>query len=126
VADRVPLSQVRVGSTLLLPCRMTAKGPAGVTLEAVDEAMVTTGTFSITLAGVVSGQWVGDPRDQPVKVMAFGLSPGDVVREVATGVTAVVVATNVNGRPDRWSPAASGQPNFTTAGWEPIGTVTLP
>lgn len=126
MADRAPLSQVRVGSTLLLPCRLTAKGAAGVTLDTVDEQFTTTGTISITLAGVVSGAFASDPRDQPVRVVAFALSVGDIVRELTSGVVAVVMAVNVDGNPDRWSPSTAGRPSYTTAGWEPVGTATLP
>ena len=126
MADRVPLSQVRVGSTLLLPCKLTAKSAAGVTLQMVDEQFAATGSMSITTAGVVSGAYTTDPRDQPVRVVAFALNVGDVVRDVSTGATAVVMAVNVEGKPDRWSPATSGQPSFTTAGWETVGTANIP
>lgn len=128
MADRLPLSAVRVGSTLLLPCRMTAKTASGVTLEPVDEAFTATGSFSISASAgfAVSGAWTADPRNQPVRVVAFALSVGDVVREISTGVVGVVMAVNVGGNPDRWSPSTSGQPSFTTAGWEAIASVTLP
>ena len=61
-----------------------------------------------------------------MKVVAFALSVGDVVREIETGVVGVVMAVNVDGRPDRWSPSTAGRPSFTTDGWEPIASVTLP
>jgi hypothetical protein len=127
VADAVPLSQVRVGSTLLLPCKLTAKGAGGVTLQPLaDDRVTATGSIAITLAGAVSGNFTIDPRDQPVKVMAFALNVGDIVRELTSGVTAIVMATNVDGNPARWSPSTAGRPSYTTDGWEPIGTATLP
>ena len=128
MADRLPLAQVRVGSTLLLPCRLTAKSASGVTLEPVDEAFAATGSFSISAAAgfTVTGAWTADPREQPVKVVAFALSVGDVVREIETGVVGVVMAINVDGRPDRWSPINRRAPVFTTDGWEPISSITLP
>lgn len=126
MASVLPLVDVRVGSTILLPCRLTAKSPAGVTLEAVDEAFAATGAFSIAADLTVSGAWTTNPRDQPVRVVAFALEVGNVVRELATGVTAVVMATNVGGNPNHWSPAASGRPTRSTDGWEVIGNVALP
>ena len=126
MAERVPLSAVRVGSTLLLPCRLTAKGAGGVTLETLNESFAATGSLSITLAGAVSGAFTTDPRDQPVRVVAFALSVGDVVRDLATGVVAVVQAVNVGGDPNRWSPSTAGRPSYGTDGWEPLTTVTLP
>jgi hypothetical protein len=123
---RVPLSAVRVGSTLLLPCKLTAKSAAGVTLQTVDEQFAATGSIAITVAGAVTGSFTADPRDQPVKVVAFALNVGDVVREIATGVTGVVMAVNVDGNPNRWSPSSAGRPSYTTDGWEPVGTATLP
>jgi hypothetical protein len=125
MAERVPLSQVRVGSTLLLPCRLTAKGAAGVTLQPLAEDRTATGTISITPAGVLSGAFTTDPRDQPVKVVAFALSVGDVVRN-DRGETYVVQAVNVGGDPNRWSTSTAGRPDFSTEGWEPVGTATLP
>jgi hypothetical protein len=119
VAERVPLSQVRVGSTLLLPCRLTAKGAAGVTLETLAENRTTTGSISITPAGVLSGAFTTDPRDQPVKVVAFALSVGEPVRNRITGVVEVVQAVNVGGDPNRWSPSTAGRPERTTDDWEP-------
>jgi hypothetical protein len=126
MAERVPLSAVRVGSTLLLPCKLTAKGAGGVTLEPLSDANTSNGSLSITPAGVVSGGWTSDPRDQPVKVVAFALSVGDVVRSRVDGQTVVVQAVNVGGDPNRWSPSTAGRPTLTTEDWEPVGTATLP
>jgi hypothetical protein len=125
MAERVPLSAVRVGSTLLLPCRLTAKGAGGVTLETLATSGATTGSISVTAAGAVSGAFTTDPRDQPVKVVAFALSVGDVVRN-SRGETYVVQAVNVDGDPNRWSTSTAGRPSFTTDDWQPVGTATLP
>ena len=131
MADRLPLplAQVRAGSTLLLPCRLTAKSASGVTLEPVDESFTATGSLSISASAgfAVTGAWTSDPREQPVKVVAFALTVGEVVQEISTGVVVVVMSINVDGRPDRWSPSLSGKPSYTTDGWQPTGaTVTLP
>jgi hypothetical protein len=124
MAERVPLSQVRVGSTVLLPCKMTAKGAGGVTLQMLDEQYAATGTISITLAGAVSGTYTTDPRDQPVRVVAFGLAVNDVVEHPREGLR-VVQMVNVDGDPNRWSPSTSGRPSYSTEDWEPRGVATI-
>ena len=90
MAEHPPLGQVRVGSTLLLPCRMTAKSAAGVTLEPVDAAGTATGQLQIAATGEVTGAWTADPKNQPVRVVAFALTrrggrPGDRHRRPGRG-----------------------------------------
>jgi hypothetical protein len=119
MADRVPLSAVRVGSTLLLPCKLTAKGAGGVTLETLAENRTTTGSISITPAGVLSGAFTTDPRDQPVKVVAFALTVGDQVRNRQTGDVVVVQAVGLGPDGGLFSNSTSGRQTFSTEDWEP-------
>jgi hypothetical protein len=125
MADTLPLSGVPVGSTLLLPCRLTAKGAGGVTLETLAADRTTTGSIQVTVAGVVSGAFTTDPRDQPVRVVAFALAIGDVVRKDDTGETLVVQATGLGPSQDRWSPSAAGRPVYDGAGWMRVGHIDL-
>jgi hypothetical protein len=120
VADRVPLSQVRVGSTLLLPCRLTAKSQAGVTLETLSGANTTTGSISITPAGAVSGAYTTDPRDQPVKVVAFAINVGDAVRNTRTGDVVIVQAIGLGPDGSLFSNSLSGRQTFSPEDWEPF------
>lgn len=119
MADRVPLSAVRVGSTVLLPCKMTAKSAAGVTLQMLSDANTATGSISITPAGVVSGAYTTDPRDQPVKVVAFAMNVGDQVENRVTGATMTVRAVGLGPAGDKWSNSTSGRETFSTDDWEP-------
>lgn len=120
MAERVPLSQVRVGSTILLPCRLTAKGAGGVTLETLNEARQPTGSLSITVAGAVSGAFTTDPRDQPVKVVAFALNVGDTVRNITTGDVVVVQAVGLGPNGDKFSNSTAGRVTYATDDWEPF------
>jgi hypothetical protein len=119
MADRVPLSAVRVGSTLLLPFRLTAKGAGGVTLEPLSGANTSNGSLAITPAGVVSGGWTSDPRDQPVKVVAFALTVGDMVRNRQTGDVVVVQAVGLGPDGGLFSNSTSGRQTYSTEDWEP-------
>jgi hypothetical protein len=120
VADRVPLSAVRVGSTLLLPCKLTAKGAGGVTLEIMGIDRAVTGSFSVSMpSAVIAGAFTTDPRDQPVKVVAFALTVGDMVRNSRTGDVVVVQAVGLGPDGGLFSNSTSGRQTFSTEDWEP-------
>jgi hypothetical protein len=125
------LADVAVGTTLLLPCRMTAKSADGATFDVLtrqpgsDDWQVS-GAFSIAMpGGAVTGAWTTDPREQPVQVIAFALTVGDVVRKDETGEILVVAAVGLG--PDRnlWSPSATGHRTFTGDGWVVIDHIEL-
>jgi hypothetical protein len=79
----------------------------------------TTGSISITPAGVVSGAYTTDPRDQPVKVVAFALTVGDQVRNTRTGDVVVVQAVGLGPDGSLFSNSTSGRQTFSTEDWEP-------
>jgi hypothetical protein len=124
------LIDLAVGSTALLPVRLTAKGASGATLEAltkVGDAWVVTGSFSIAApGGAVTGAWTTDPRDQPVRVLAFNVAVGDVMDNDQTGERQVAQAVGLGPDADRWSPSRSGRPMLTGEGWTKVGTFTPP
>jgi hypothetical protein len=125
VAETLPLQAVPVGSTCLLPCRLTAKGAGGVTLDILAADRTTSGSIQVTVAGVVSGAFTTDPRDQPVRVLAFALAVGDVVRNAQTSEVMVVQAVDLGLERDHWSPSPTGRPSYVGDGWVKVGHVDL-
>jgi hypothetical protein len=120
------LADLPVGSTALLPFRLTAKGAGGATLEVLEkvgDSWQPTGAFSIE---VPSGAWTTDPRDQPVRVLAFAIAVGDVLDNDQTGERLVVQAVGLGPEQDRWSPSPAGRPLLTGEGWTKVGTFTGP
>jgi hypothetical protein len=83
-------------------------------------ANTSNGSLAITPAGVVSGGWTTDPRDQPVKVMAFAINVGDPVRNTKTGDVVVVQAVGLGPDGNLFSNSTSGRQTFSTDDWEPF------
>jgi hypothetical protein len=124
------LADVGIGSTVLLPCRLTARSAAGATLETLNkdaEAWTVTGSFTIAVpSGTVAGAWTTDPRDQLVRVVALAMAVGDVVRNDGTGETLVVQAVNLGPDGTLWSTSTAGRPTYESVGWAKVGTATIP
>ncbi|HEV8653101.1 MAG TPA: hypothetical protein VG276_27845 [Actinomycetes bacterium] len=128
--ETAKLSDLPVGSTLLLPCRLTARGTGGVTLDVLAPGgggATVTGQVQIARpSGTVTGAWTSDPADQPVRVVAYALQVGNVVRNRETGEVLVVQAVGLGPTADRWSSATSGSPSYSADGWMVIGSATIP
>lgn len=124
------LADVAVGSTILLPCRLTARSAAGATLDTLSkdgDLWSVTGAFTIAVpSGTVSGAWTTDPRDQPVRLVALAMAVGDVVRNDATGETLVVQAVNLGPDGALWSTSSAGRPTYESVGWAKVGTAAIP
>ena len=120
MADWMRLADLPTGSTLLLPCRLTAKSAAGVTLDMIAADRTATGTVQIAEpGGAVTGTYTADPREQPVHAVAITMAVGDQMQNQKTGEVVIVQAVGLPPNGSRWSNAPGGTPSFTGEGWVP-------
>jgi hypothetical protein len=125
MAAWVQLKDVQVGSAILLPARLTAKSAAGVAYDTLGEDWTVTGTQQVTTAGVVTGTYTIDPRDQPVRVVAQAFAVGDVLWNPTlqrTGVVKEIGFSPADGT--RW--ASWDGESYSGEGWQKVGHVTIP
>jgi hypothetical protein len=125
MTERMPLRDVPVGATLLLPCRLVAKTATTATMDTIGEDRQATGQIQVAADRTVTGAWTADPRSQPVRVVAVAVQVGDVVRNISTGETLVVQAAGLGPDGSYWSPASAQLPSYVSEGWRVVGHIDL-
>lgn len=121
--DRMPLVDLPVGSTFRLTGRLDTIGPGGASTTFLREDGESVGTLTINADGSGTLDMTIPLTEAMVEPLAIAMEVGDVMQNLDTGETVIVMAAGLGPDGRQFSPSRNHRPSYDPERWVKVGHV---